>query len=105
MLDMRLSHRSFRTGGSTVIKWYMTDLASVNVVVQKITRRGRHLSRGSFAVAGRRGSNAVRFRGRVPHHKRLRPGLYRFTVNAVTFDGRVATPGQLTFRVRHRHGS
>jgi hypothetical protein len=105
MLDMRLSHSSFRTGGSTAIKWYMTDLASVNVVVQKITRRGRHLSRGSFAVAGRRGSNAVRFRGRVPHHKRLRPGLYRFTVNAVTFDGRVATPGRLTFRVRHRHGS
>jgi uncharacterized protein DUF11 len=105
MLDLRLSHTSFRTGGSTAIKWYMSDAASVNVVVQQITRRGRHLPAGSFAVAGRQGSNVVRFRGRVPHRKRLRPGLYRFTVSAVTFDGRVATPGELTFRVRHRHGS
>jgi hypothetical protein len=105
MLDLRLSHTSFRTGGSTAIKWYMSDLASVNVVVQQITRRGRLLPRGSFPVAGRRGSNIVRFRGRIPHGKRLKPGLYRFTVAAVTFDGRIATPGQLTFRVRHRHGS
>jgi methionine-rich copper-binding protein CopC len=103
LLDLRLSTPVFRTGGRTAIKWYMTDAAAVNVKVEQISRRGRHLSRGSFPVKGRAGSNAVLFKGRVPRHKRLKPGNYRFTVSAATADGRVATPGLLSFTVRHRH--
>jgi uncharacterized repeat protein (TIGR01451 family) len=103
LLDLRLSAPVFRTGGRTAIKWYMTDAAAVNVKVEQITRRGRHLSRGSFPVKGHAGSNAILFKGRVPRHKRLKPGNYRFTVSAATADGRVATPGLLSFTVRHRH--
>jgi uncharacterized repeat protein (TIGR01451 family) len=104
LLDLRLSRSEFRVGGRTAIKWYMTDAAAVNVKLEQITRRGRHLPYGSFRVAGRPGSNAVAFRGRMPHRKRLKPGTYRFTVSASTLDGRVATPGLLGFIVRRRHG-
>jgi hypothetical protein len=103
LLDLRLSAPVFRAGGRTAIKWYMTDAADVRVKVEQISRRGRHLPRGTFRVKGRPGSNAVLFKGRVPHHRRLKPGRYRFTVSAATADGRVATPGRLSFRVRHRH--
>jgi hypothetical protein len=103
LLDLRLSAPVFRTGGRTAIKWYMTDAAPVTVKVEQISRRGRHLPRGSFQVNGRAGSNAVLFKGRVPRHKRLKPGSYRFTVSAATADGRVATPGQLSFTVLRRH--
>jgi uncharacterized repeat protein (TIGR01451 family) len=104
LLDLRLSHDVIRVGGRTAIKWYMTDAAAVNVKLEQISRKGRHLPLGSFPIAGTPGSNAVAFRGRIPHHKRLKPGSYRFTVSAATLDGRVATPGQLSFTVRRRHG-
>jgi hypothetical protein len=105
LLDLRLSHSEIRVGGRTAIKWYMTDAAAVNVKLEQITRRGRHLAYGSFPVAGHPGSNAVSFRGRMPHRKPLKPGTYRFTVSASTLDGRVATPGLLSFTVRRRHRS
>jgi len=54
-------------------------------------------------VAGRPGPNAIAFRGRIPRHKRLKPGSYRFTISASTLDGRVADPGRLSFTVRRRH--
>jgi hypothetical protein len=104
LIDLRLSHSEIRVGGRTAIKWYMTDAAAVSVKLEQITRKGRHLAYGSFPVAGRAGSNAVAFRGRMPHRKRLKPGAYRFTVGASTPDGRVATPGLLGFTVRRRHG-
>lgn len=103
LIDLRLSASVFRVGGRTAIKWYMTDAAAVNVKVEQISRRGRHLPRGSFPVRGRPGSNAILFKGRVPHRKRLKPGNYRFTVSAATADGRLATPGQLSFTVLRRH--
>jgi hypothetical protein len=103
LLDLRLSHSIIRVGGRTAIKWYMTDAAAVKVKLEQISRRGRHLPRGSFTAKGRPGSNALSFRGRIPHRKRLRPGNYRFTVSASTIDGRVATPGRLSFTVVRRH--
>jgi hypothetical protein len=103
LLDLRLSAPVFHTGGRTAIKWYMTDAAPVTIKVEQISRRGRYLPRGSFQLNGRPGSNAVLFKGRVPHHKRLKPGNYRFTVSAATADGRVATPGQLSFTILRRH--
>jgi hypothetical protein len=103
LLDLRLSHSEIRVGGRTAIKWFMTDAAAVTIKLEQITRKGRHLPYGSFPVAGRAGSNAVAFRGRIPHRKRLKPGSYRFTVSASTLDGRVATPGLLSFTVRRRH--
>jgi uncharacterized repeat protein (TIGR01451 family) len=103
LIDLRLSTPVFRAGGRTAIKWFMTDAAAVSVKVEQISRKGRHLSRGSFPVKGRAGSNAVLFKGHVPRHRRLKPGNYRFTVSAATPDGRVATPGQLSFTVLRRH--
>jgi uncharacterized repeat protein (TIGR01451 family) len=104
LIDLRLSAPVFRVGGRTAIKWYMTDAAPVNVTLEQINRKGHHLPRGSFQVSGRPGPNAVLFKGRVPRKKRLKPGSYRFTVTAATADGRVATPGQLSFTVlRKRH--
>jgi uncharacterized repeat protein (TIGR01451 family) len=104
LLDLRLSAPIFRVGGRTAIKWYMTDAAAVSVKLEQISRKGHHLPRGSFAVKGRPGSNAVLFKGRIPRKKSLKPGSYRFTVTAATTDGRVATPGQLGFTVlRKRH--
>jgi hypothetical protein len=102
LLDVRLSHTAFRAGGRTSIRWYATDFAAVNVKVEQISRRGHMRSFGSFPVASRPGSNAVSFHGRVPRHRRLKPGNYRFTISAATLDGRVATPHHLTFTVRHR---
>jgi hypothetical protein len=103
LIDLRLSAPVFRSGGRTAIKWFMTDAAAVSVNVEQISRTGHHLPRGSFPVKGRAGSNAVLFKGRVPRHKRLKPGNYRFTVSAATPDGRVATPGQLSFTVLRPH--
>jgi hypothetical protein len=102
LLDVRLSHTAFRAGGRTSIRWYATDFAAVNVKVEQISRRGHIRSFGSFPVAARPGPNAVTFHGRVPRHRRLKPGNYRFTISAATLDGRVATPHHLTFTVRHR---
>ena len=97
-------YRKLGPGGRTAVKWYMTDAAPVNIKLEQINRKGHHLPRGSFAVNGRPGSNAVLFKGRIPRKKRLTPGNYRFTVSAATADGRVATPGQLSFTVlRKRH--
>jgi hypothetical protein len=104
LLDLRLSAPVFRVGGRTAIKWYMTDAAPVNIKLEQISRKGHHLPRGSFEVKGRPGSNAVLFKAGIPRKKRLKPGNYRFTVSAATADGRVATPGQLSFTVlRKRH--
>jgi len=105
LLDLRLSPTRIRVGGRTAIKWYMTDAAAVNLKLEQITRRGRILPYGSFSVAGKPGSNAVPFRGRLPHHRPLKPGSYRFTVSASTLDGRVATPGRLSFTVVRKHRS
>jgi uncharacterized repeat protein (TIGR01451 family) len=102
LLDARLSHTAIRVGGRTAIRWYMTDAAAVTVQVQQVTRRGRFRSFGSFRVAGRPGSNAVRFHGRVPRHRRLKPGNYRFVIGATTLDGRVAALRHLSFSVLHR---
>jgi uncharacterized repeat protein (TIGR01451 family) len=102
LLDARLSHTAIRVGGRTAIRWYMTDAAAVIVKVQQVTRRGRFRSFGSFPVAGRPGSNAVRFHGRVPRHRRLKPGNYRFVISATTLDGRVAALRHLSFSVLHR---
>lgn len=102
MLDLRLSRTVIAVGGSTAIRWYMTDAAAVTVALQQITRRGRILPAGSFPVAGRPGSNAVSIHGHMPHRKRLKPGRYRFTVSALTADGRVAAPGRLSLTVRRR---
>jgi hypothetical protein len=41
----------------------------------------------------------VLFKGRLPGKRPLKAGNYRFTVYAVTADGRVAPPGQLGFTV------
>lgn len=103
LLDLRLSQPVFHVGGRTAIKWYMTDAAAVNVKLEQISRKGRHLPRGSFLVKGKAGPNAVLFKGRMPRHKRLKAGTYRFTVSAATADGRVAAPGQLSFTVLRRH--
>jgi hypothetical protein len=81
----------------------MTDAAAVNVKLEQISRKGHHLARGSFPVKGRAGSNAILFKGHMPGKKRLKPGNYRFTVSAATLDGRVATPGQLSFTVLRQH--
>jgi hypothetical protein len=102
LIDLRLSAAVFRAGGRTAIKWFMTDAAAVNIKLEQISRRGRHLPRGSFSVKGRAGSNAILFKGHVPRRKRLKHGNYRFTVSAATVDGRVATPGQLSFTVLPR---
>jgi uncharacterized repeat protein (TIGR01451 family) len=102
LLDARLSHAAIRVGGRTAIRWYMTDAAAVTVKVQQVTRRGRFRSFGSFPVAGHPGSNAVRFHGRVPRHRRLKPGHYRFVISATTLDGRVAALRHLGFSVLHR---
>jgi hypothetical protein len=103
MIGLRLSAPVFRAGGRTAIKWYMTDAAAVNVKLEQISRNGHHLARGSFPVKGRAGSNAILFKGHMPRKKRLKPGNYRFTVSAATLDGRVATPGQLSFTVLRQH--
>lgn len=103
LIDLRLSAPVFRAGGRTAIKWYMTDAAAVTVKLEQISRKGRHLPRGSFPVKGRAGSNAILFKGHMPRQKRLKPGSYRFTVSAATPDGRVATPGQLSFTVLRGH--
>jgi len=99
LLNLRLSAPLFRVGGRTAIKWYMTDTAAVTVKLEQINHKGHHLPRGSFQVKGRPGSNAVLFKGRLPGKRPLKAGNYRFTVSAVTADGRVATPGQLGFTV------
>jgi uncharacterized repeat protein (TIGR01451 family) len=103
LIDLRLSAPVFRAGGRTAIKWYMTDAAAVTVKLEQISRKGRHLPRGSFPIRGKAGSNAVLFKGRMPRKKPLKPGSYRFTVSAATADGRVATPGQLGFTVLRKH--
>jgi len=102
LLDARLSHPAIRVGGRTAIRWYMTDAATVTVKVQQVTRRGRFRPFGSFRVAGRPGANAIRFHGRVPRHRRLKPGNYRFVISATTLDGRVAALRHLSFSVLHR---
>jgi hypothetical protein len=99
LIDLRLTQPVFHVGGRTAIKWYMTDAAAVTVRLEQISRKGKHLLRGSFPVKGKAGSNAVLFKGRMPRQKRLKAGAYRFTVSAATADGRVATPGQLSFTV------
>jgi uncharacterized repeat protein (TIGR01451 family) len=105
LLDLRLSSTDIAVGGRTAIKWFMTDAAAVKVALEQITHRGRFVPAGSLPVKGRQGSNVVSIRGRLPGRKRLKPGRYRFVVSAATTDGRVATPGQLSFTVRRRHGS
>jgi hypothetical protein len=105
LLDLRLSRSVIRVGGRLAIKWFMTDAAAVTVKVEQVTRRGHIRPFGSFPVRGRAGSNVVPFHGRVPRHRRLKPGNYRFTVGATTLDGRVATPGRLSFTVHRRRHS
>jgi uncharacterized repeat protein (TIGR01451 family) len=105
MLDLRLSRTEIPVGGRMAIKWFMTDIAAVKVALERISHRGRAVPAGSFPVKGRQGSNFVSIRGRLPGRKRLKPGRYRFVVSAATLDGRGATPGQLSFTVRRRHGS
>ena len=102
LINVRLSHADFRVGGRTSIRWYATDFAAVSVKVEQISRRGHIRSFGSFPVISRPGSNSVTFHGRVPKHRRLKPGNYRFTISAATLDGRVAAPHHLLFAVRHR---
>jgi hypothetical protein len=45
--------------------------------------RGRHLTAvpGSLSIAGKAGTNRIRFTGRLDGHA-LRPGRYRLTVTA-----------------------
>jgi uncharacterized repeat protein (TIGR01451 family) len=105
LLNLRLSQSVIHVGGRLAIKWYETDSAAVTIKLEQITRRGRHLPFGAYTVPGHPGSNAILFKGRIPHRKRLKPGSYRFTVSAATLDGRVATPGMLGFAVRRKHHS
>jgi hypothetical protein len=101
LLSARLTHTVIPVGGRTTIRWYETDTAAVNVKVEQITRRGRIRPFGSFNVTGHPGPNSVAFHGRVPGHRRLKAGNYRFLVSAATLDGRVAAPAHLSFVVRH----
>jgi len=54
LIDLRLSTPLFRVGGRTAIKWYMTDAAAVTVKLEQISRKGKHLLRGSAQNALRR---------------------------------------------------
>lgn len=104
LLDLRLSQRRIRRGGRTALKFFLNDAATVTVEVKKIARHGRLRRRGSFQSAEQHGSDRIAFHGRVPGHKRLKPGRYQLTVSAVTADGRSAAPQRLTLRVvRRRH--
>jgi hypothetical protein len=64
-------------------------------------RHVRFVKAGSLIVSGRTGANTLRFQGRLPGRKKLRPGSYRVTAVAQDGFGNKSTPRRLTLRVLH----
>jgi hypothetical protein len=62
-------------------------------------RRGKlKVKAGNVTFAGHAGRNRVAVQGRIPHHKRLRPGHYKLTATA-TVEGWRSKPKSLRFTI------
>jgi hypothetical protein len=62
-------------------------------------RRGKHkVKAGNLTFAGHPGRNRVAVQGRIPHHKRLRPGHYKLTATA-SVEGWRSKPRSLRFTI------
>jgi hypothetical protein len=73
-------------------------------VALRFTHRvhGRTRGAGTLKRNGRAGLNRVRFSGRIPGRRRLRPGRYSVRIVATDAAGRHVTSRQLRFRILRR---
>lgn len=58
--------------------------------------------KGAITLAGVKGVNRVRFKGRVNRRTVLKPGRYRLSVVALGQNGRPSAPARANFRLVHR---
>ena len=88
---LALSNRRFRRGRAlpraaatrrgTVISLRLSEAARVTYSFRRRTGR-RYLRAGTLKLAGRAGTNRLRFQGRLTRRRSLRPGTYRLIVVA-----------------------
>jgi hypothetical protein len=89
--------RGRRPPVGTRLRYSLSEAAKVSFRVER--KRGKRWRKvGSFSKRGRKGSNLLRFNGRLRHHK-LRAGTYRFVLLARDAAGNVSVTRRKTFRI------
>jgi hypothetical protein len=59
----------------------------------------RTISDGTMTIAGKKGTNKIRFSGRLSRTKRLQPGVYTLSVVVITAGGQRSSVATLRFRI------
>jgi hypothetical protein len=100
LTGLRESHHKFKEGPArgTTFGFDLSAPARVKLAFQQIVR-GRSVGRGSHSLQGTAGHNSVRFRGRIPGGRRLKPGRYELVVTAVSADGQRAPARRIAFTI------
>jgi Tol biopolymer transport system component len=88
------------------IRFRLSDKARVTLSFARRTRRpgrkARWRSAGHLRVQGRKGTNRVRFQGRLTKRKRLKTGRYRITLRATDSQRRKSNVKRARFRLLPR---
>jgi len=99
------AHKRFRLGTrkprATRLQFRLSAPARVTLVFAR-QRKGRHarfVRAGAISVNAKAGAGALRFQGRLPNGKSLRPGTYRVTATAKDAFGNTSKPRRLTLRL------
>jgi hypothetical protein len=87
-----LSRRVFRASVGTTLRFRLSKPARLTLRIERAAGSRWRGLRGSIAVAGREGANAVRVRGRIGG-RTLRAGRYRLVISL---------PGRPPIRARIR---
>jgi len=119
-LGRRLPALQSRARAGTVVRFTLSEGARVSFRFQRrrigrrvggqcrrTTLRNVHrrrcvrwvLARGSFKIAGRRGTNRVRFQGRISRRQKLSPGRYRMVLRARDPSGSLSKRARAHFRL------
>jgi PKD repeat protein len=70
-----------------IVRFTLSEDARVGVRFERRVRGTWRLVPGAFAVAGKKGTNGLRFAGRLSTRIKLRPGIYRIRMRATDAAG------------------
>ena len=103
---------SFELNETATVKFVFTRRLAGHTVGRRCvarTRRNAHHPRctrsvigGTLAFSAHAGVDKVRFDGRLPRHRKLRPGTYTLVIVATDTAGRRSAPARLTFTILRR---
>jgi hypothetical protein len=97
--DLRSTHRSWHFGrGGTTFSFRLNVEAGVTLQLKK-RLRGRTRRNGSIYLFAAAGLNKVKFKGRLPSGRKLKPGRYLVEAAAWGSDGHRTTPASVSFRI------